>query len=680
MFKLTRGILRKDIPRDKRNLVNDLITLGIVENGKVVKLREEYRVGEIDITKKGFGFLIPIGVNEKDYLIEIPDLHGAGDGDLVIAKLLHRKKRGRKKAEVIYLLEKKFPVRIVYLEFMKRGGTKIPILRNIKTKEPIFVKKQKQLKKLPEGAVLKIDNYTNQILEVLGVLSDPWVDEKISLGLYNKREEFSKRAILEAESFGDRVEREFYPHRIDLTHLPFVTIDPEGAKDHDDAIYFDPEKRELFVAIADVSEYVYPNGAIDREAKERGFSIYFPHKAVPMLPPQLSENLCSLREGEDRLAFVFKISFNPQGEVVDTKLFEGIINSRRKYTYDRIDELLEYWDREKEGKKGFLGEPEDEIDREIGRWLHPLSLLTAQLRQERLKGGLTFESDEIRMKLDENGELAEVKLEEETRSHQLIEECMLLANRGAAEMVENGIYRVHDEPSPTAVTQLMTLLEELGIEVKKGEKRPFPKVVEEIQEQAEEMGLRRYVDKLIIKAQQQAEYSGENRGHFALGFESYTHFTSPIRRYSDLLLHRILKALLRGEKRQLDYLSREVEAVAERLSQLEREAQRVEWDFYDRKFARWGAKHIGEEFEGIIEDPEIPPIARLDDEIFGARIFLEDREKFPLFQRVKFQITQSDIPTAKISGKVTEKLATPYPLGEPISLDEEEEEENGENR
>ncbi|WP_024790030.1 RNB domain-containing ribonuclease [Lebetimonas sp. JH292] len=223
------------------------------------------------------------------------------------------------------------------------------------------------------------------------MLDDPWVDEKISLALYNKKEEFSKFAILEAESYGDFVDKSMYPQRIDLTEKYFCTIDPVSAKDHDDAIYFDKDENALYVAIADVSEYVYLNGNIDKEAKERGFSIYFPHKSVPMLPRALSENICSLKENEDRIKFTFKIVLDKNNNVIKEELFEAIINSKRKYSYERVDEFLA-------GKLENI----DKTDEEILSWLLPLWKKIKHIRYERLKTGLDFESDEIRMSLDEN--------------------------------------------------------------------------------------------------------------------------------------------------------------------------------------------------------------------------------------------------------------------------------------
>ena len=640
-FKLAQGINRKDIPRDKRDVLNDLIALKIVSDGKIIKLKSKYRIGKVDVTKKGFGFLTPLGVKEKDYLIEAYHLNGTSKGDLVVSERVFNKK-GRPKVKVIYILEKAFAYSVVYLTYEIKNGKKVPILKNIKTDQPTFVnEKKKTLKKLPDGAVFKVNNYTAKIEEVLGVLEDAWVDEKISLALYNKKEDFSKNAIREARAFGDFVDKSMYPQRIDLTNLSFCTIDPESAKDHDDAIYFDKEKNELYVAIADVSEYVYLNGNIDKEAKERGFSIYFPHKSVPMLPRELSENICSLKENEDRLAFIFKITLDKNNEVIKAELFEGIINSKRKYSYNRVDEFLD----------GNL-ENLDEIDRKILDWLLPLWGKIKHIRNERLKSGLEFESDEIKMLLDEDGMIEKVEIEKETPSHKLIEDCMLLANKAAAKIIDFGIFRVHEKPSKTSIDELYSELGSLGINVNIDEKN-FVKVVNDIQKQANEIGIKKFVDKLIIRSQQQARYDANNIGHFALGFERYTHFTSPIRRYSDLTLHRILKATIKNDEKKLNYILRNIEALVVKISELEREAMKVEWDFYDRKYARFAKENIGKIYKGIIEDKEVPPIAKvLEDKLLGARVFLKDKEKFNLFDKVDIEIVNANIATAKIRGKV----------------------------
>ncbi len=636
LLKLVRGIDQKDIPREHQALIDDLLRHKILKfDGKIIKLSPKYRVGKLDVAKNGTGFLQQIGIKAKDLLIESKDLAGASKGDLVIARRVFG--GGRPKAKVVYILEKAFRFSVAYFDKEQM------LFLNVKTLQPLSVKASKRsLKQLPDHTVVKVDNENEVIAEVLGVLEDPKVDEKISLALYNKKEEFSKEAELEASAYPQEIYPELYPDRIDLTHLPFCTIDPVSAKDHDDAIYYDTKNNTLYVAIADVSEYVHPMDPIDQEARERGFSIYFPHKSIPMLPRKLSEGICSLKEHQERLAYISKITLGPDLEPLKEELFEGIIKSRRKYSYDRIDQFLA-------GQR----EDIDETDQEILEYLLPLYEVTKRLKQKRLLKGFEFSNPEIRMILDENQELVATQIEEETPSHALIEDCMLLANKATAKMFDYGIFRTHEEPSMEKIEELLSELANIGIFTK--EYNTIHELFLHIQKEAQRLGIKEHVDRLLIRTQKQAGYTAENIGHFGLGFEKYTHFTSPIRRYSDLTLHRLLKALQKGKKKQLDYLLRNIEPLAVKISELEREAAKVEWDFMDRKFARWAKKHIGEHFKAIVTDPQSTPIAQIDDVIKGARIFLPKAE-VELFDRVIVEIVDADLATTKIYAKVIEKI------------------------
>ena len=637
ILRLLKGIEQKDVPREYLPLVDDLIRHKIIKvDGKILKISSKYRVGKIDIARNGTGFLEVLGQKSKDLLIEPEHLGGATRGDLVVAKRIF-KGGGRPKAKVVYILEKAFRFSVAY--FDKKNG----LFFNVKNEVPIVVKtSKKSLKELPDQTVVKVDNEAGIIVEVLGVLEDPKVDEKISLALYNKKEEFAPEAELEASAYPDEIVPELYPERVDLTHLPFCTIDPVTAKDHDDAIYYDVKNRTLYVAIADVSEYVPPMGPIDKEAKERGFSIYLPHKSIPMLPRKLSEGICSLKEGVERLAYVSKIELDENLEPKKEELLEGIIKSRRKYSYDRIDEFLA-------GKLDNV----DEIDQEILDYLLPLYEVTTKLRQKRLQKGFEFTNPEIRMVLDENQELVETVIETETPSHGLIEDCMLLANKATAKMFDFGIFRTHEEPAMEKIEELLDELANVGIFTK--EFNTIHELFLYIQKEADKLGIKEHVDRLLIRTQKQAGYTAENIGHFGLGFEKYTHFTSPIRRYSDLTLHRLLKAIQRGDQKRLDFILKNIEPLTVRISELEREAAKVEWDFMDRKFARWAKKHIGERFEAVVTDPESTPIAQLDDKIKGARIFLPQAE-VELFDRVVIEIIDANLATTKIYAKVVEKL------------------------
>ncbi|MDO4674810.1 ribonuclease R family protein, partial [Campylobacter sp.] len=370
--------------------------------------------------------------------------------------------------------------------------------------------------------------------------------------------------------------------------------------------------------------------AMDKEARSRGFSIYFPHRAIPMLPRALSENICSLRPHEDRLAYCFKLSFDTEFKVIKEELFEALIHSKRRFHYDEVDAILE--------QKPDLGELS---------WLYPLFKLTQKLRAKRLKNAFEFKTEELRMLLDESLSLKATRYERDTPSHNLIEECMLLANKAAAKRIEVGVFRNHLSADGKKIRKLLRELSGLGIDVKF--KANLSELIRDIQVLAAELDLRAEVDKLIIKAQKKAVYASENAGHFGLGFERYTHFTSPIRRYSDLILHRLLKAGENQDAKLYKYLLLNIQSTCENLSTLEREADKVAYDFMDRKFARWAAKNVGQIFEALIIENENVAIARLDDTIKGADVILIG-QRANLFQRVRVRIEDADIVMAKIFG------------------------------
>ena len=598
-------------------------------------LNNGFITGRLDINARGVGFIEVFSDKPmRDIVVESKNLGGAHLGDIVVAHLLSNKK-SRQSAKILAVLE---PANETSLVYLKRFGEAV-LGVNIQNGLSLALKaSQKSLKALPLGTLLKINNANNEITEVLGLITDPNIDEKISLAIYNKKDEFTPACEDEARAWGDAVDPSMYKERVDLQHLPFCTIDPDDAKDFDDAIYYDTSKNELYVAIADVSEYVSAFSATDKEAKNRCFSIYFPHKSVPMLPRTLSENICSLRPDEPRLAFTFKISLNDDLSVKKEELFSAIIKSKKRFTYNEVDKILE-------NKSG--------CEQGILDWLLPLHKITQKLKQIRLKKGFDFRSKELKMSLNDDGLIASTHFESETPSHALIEDCMLLANKAAAKMISKGVFRNHAPADIKKINFLLDDLAALGIEAQY--ESDLALMIAKIQSKANELGIREDADKLIIKAQKRAEYSHTSSGHFGLGFETYTHFTSPIRRYSDLTLHRLLKAQLAKDDKLYNYLLEGIEATCEELNIKEREADKVAFDFMDRKFARWAEQNIGKDFICYISEISEPLIARLDDELKGARIILPNFT-CPLLTRVRVRIISSDIASAKIIGKVVEKL------------------------
>lgn len=629
------GVRVGELSGDFKQVVRELLKCEIIKEYKdKLYLNNGFVFGTIDISSKGTGFLRPFDESfSRDLLIEARDLRGANYGDIVACKLLPIKKK-RPCAKVALVLRRANATSIV---ITKRYGAAV-LGMNVKTGLSVALKaSQKSLKALPLGSVLKIDNENNAIIEVLGHIDDDSVDEKISLALFNKNDEFSAACISEAQANGDIVDASMYPNRVDLREFAFCTIDPIDAKDFDDAIYYDEAENALFVAIADVSEYVFAYSATDKEARNRGFSIYFPHKAVPMLPRNLSENICSLKPNEDRLAFCFKISFDEKGEVRKEELLEAIINSKRRFNYDEVDILLQ--------KKPNLKQLS---------WLYALFERMQKERKRRLKNAFEFRTEELRMSLDDENKLISTRFESDTPAHNLIEDCMLLANKAAARLIDDtGVFRNHLPADSKKIDKLLSELSTLGIDAKK--KSNLAELIRDIQALADELKMRAEVDKLIIKAQKKAEYASVNAGHFGLGFERYTHFTSPIRRYSDLTLHRLLKAKLKNDEKAYKYLLLNIQSTCESLSVLEREADKVAFDFMDRKFARWAKTQIGKKFKAYIVENSGIVIAKLDDEIKGAEVILSENS-LNLLQKIELVITDADIVAAKIFGTFRRSL------------------------
>ncbi|MEA3522040.1 MAG: RNB domain-containing ribonuclease, partial [Campylobacterota bacterium] len=436
-----------------------------------------------------------------------------------------------------------------------------------------------------------------------------------------------------------------YRDRKDLRHLPFCTIDPVTAKDYDDAIYFDVEKSILYVAIADVSEYVTPFGPIDVEAIYRGFSIYLPHRSIPMLPRQLSETLCSLQPHVDRLAYIFEMHIDSETlENRHSEVYEGVIHSQRRFSYEEIDALFE----------NHLHVKKDE--QKVINYLFPLRTLTDRLKIQRLKTGYDFRSKELEMHINDNQELVSTTYAQETPSHALIEDCMLLANKAAAAIYNRGVFRIHEPPSQTKLQNLYQELAGIGIMVEP--KASMKETITSIQDQARERDLESEVDTLIIRAQMRARYAPENSGHFGLGFERYTHFTSPIRRYSDLIVHRLIKAIQADNTEEGSYVLRNIDALTIAISEKERESADIEISYMQRKFARWASLHVNETFKARISTTEPSFKAEIDDTIKGASIEITNALPIMLFDDVTISIDRVNLATARIYGSVIEKVTS----------------------
>ena len=571
------------------------------------ELNSKYKIATLKI-EKNFAILEDLVTPLKNIKIELDELNGAFDGDLVIAKRVFNPK-SKIKAKIIKIISSKKAEILVYVK--DRAFYTV--------KENIRIENKKALT-FNENDVLVVDNKSFEVIKNVGNISDSKVDEFISLYLYKELYRLEKLDFEIDAKMDDKNQR------VDLRELPFCTIDPNSAKDHDDAIYFDKDENILYVAIADVSYFVKEGSDLDKLAFKKSTSIYLPSIVLPMLPPILSEEMCSLKEGLDRYSFVFKLHLDLEKlSVKKAELFEAVINSHKNFSYGRIDRVIE----------GHL-DLYSKLDKEIFDYLIPLYEITKKFRKKRLEKGYDFRTTENRLKL-RNSELESIEVETSTASHQLIEECMLLANIEASKKVSNiAIFRVHEEPSFKAISKLVDDVNILGVNVKL--QKDVHETITHIQKSAKTSMLSAEVDELIIQSQTQAKYSSKNLGHFGLGFSSYSHFTSPIRRYSDLVLHRILKT---------KQTPKNIDEICEHISLNERKVDQLVWDFEDRKYARWANKHIGEELKVKVVDIEKAK-AVCYEKIIGMKVVLENYKGQKLFSKMRVKIKSADLVTKVI--------------------------------
>ncbi|MFW3411740.1 RNB domain-containing ribonuclease [Aliarcobacter butzleri] len=571
------------------------------------ELNSKYKIATLKI-EKNFAILEDLVTPLKNIKIELDELNGAFDGDLVIAKRVFNPK-SKIKAKIIKIISSKKAEILVYVK--DRAFYTV--------KENIRIENKRALT-FNENDVLVVDNKSFEVIKNVGNISDSKVDEFISLYLYKELYRLEKLDFEIDAKMDDKNQR------VDLRELPFCTIDPNSAKDHDDAIYFDKDENILYVAIADVSYFVKEGSDLDKLAFKKSTSIYLPSRVLPMLPPILSEEMCSLKEGLDRYSFVFKLHLDLEKlSVKKAELFEAVINSHKNFSYGRIDRVIE----------GHL-DLYSKLDKEIFDYLIPLYEITKKFRKKRLEKGYDFRTTENRLKL-RNSELESIEVETSTASHQLIEECMLLANIEASKKVSNiAIFRVHEEPSFKAISKLVDDVNILGVNVKL--QKDVHETITHIQKSAKTSMLSAEVDELIIQSQTQAKYSSKNLGHFGLGFSSYSHFTSPIRRYSDLVLHRILKT---------KQTPKNIDEICEHISLNERKVDQLVWDFEDRKYARWANKHIGEELKVKVVDIEKAK-AVCYEKIIGMKVVLENYKGQKLFSKMRVKIKSADLVTKVI--------------------------------
>ncbi len=569
-----------------------------VERGKFLYSEEEILVGRVVPYPAGFGFLEVEGEG-RDLYIPPFEMEKLMAGDRVKVKVVHFK--GKREARVVKILKRA----------RKEIVGKVKKVDEICLLEPlddnahlVFELHKGDCSKVKEGEVVvaRITHYPNgktapkaKVKEVLGNPKEKLIAIEIIIRKYNLPTEYPKEVLEEVKEIPEEIPKSELERRKDLRDQPCFTIDPEKARDFDDAVFVEKTSEgnyRLFVHIADVSYYVRPRTALDREAYKRGFTFYLPDRAIHMLPEKLSANLCSLRPNEDKLAFTCEMVFSPKGDLLYYDIYESVIRSKARLTYNEALSLI-------------VGDPALEKKYsdlvEILRTMEDLYRILSRRRWER--GSIDFDLPEAEVIVDEFGEPTAVVPYERHIAHRIIEHFMISANETVAFHLQSlgypCLYRVHEPPDPERVENLLEILAGLGYEVKKPKEftpKFFQRIIEDFEGRPEEQLVRF----LTLRAMSRAKYSPHNLGHFGLASECYAHFTSPIRRYSDIIVHRLLKKAIKGKPVDYEETIEQLEEAGNHLSQQERLADEVEWEAIDILKARYMRSRIGEEFEGII--------------------------------------------------------------------------------
>jgi len=569
-----------------------------VVRGKFSVETEEIVVGKVIPHPAGFGFLSVEG-REKDLYIPPFELQKVLAGDTVRAKVVEF--RGKKEVRIEKVLRRGRHEVLGKLRKEKDGCFLEPLDGNSHLS---FELSERACSGLREGAVVvaKITQFPKKgspprakVKEVLGHPEERFLAIDILVRKYELQADYPPEVMEEVEAIGEGLPEEEVRRRKDLREQVCFTIDPEKARDFDDAVAIEmtPEGNyRLFVHIADVSYYVRQGTALDREAYRRGFTFYLPDRALHMLPEKLSSNLCSLRPREDRFTFTCEMVFDGRGELLFYDIYESVIRSKARLTYNEALAIIV--------GDPVLEEKYPELVKPL-RTMEDLYRILAKRRWER--GSINFDLPEAEVVVDEYGEPTAVVPYERHIAHKMIEQFMISANETVAMHLEKAgypcLYRIHEPPDEERVENLLEILSGLGYKV--GRPREFsPKFFQKIIEDFEGSQEEKLVSFLILRSMSRAKYSPHNLGHFGLASEHYTHFTSPIRRYPDLIVHRLLKSSLGGEELDYERVLEYLEEAGEYLSARERLADEVEWEAIDVLKARYMRSRLGEVFEGII--------------------------------------------------------------------------------
>ncbi|MGR5167752.1 ribonuclease R [Vibrio astriarenae] len=563
--------------------------------------------------KDGHGWVRPEGSVGKDNDVVLPhhQMKNLIHGDFVLVQPTDNSKRGRREGRLVRVLEER-NTQIVGRFFLEYGYSYVVPDDSRISQDILIPNEHKAGARMGNVVVIEITDrgtrsrgMTGKVVEVLGENMAPGMETQIAIRTHQIPHEWPQEVDKQISGLGEEVPEEAKVGRVDLRELPLVTIDGEDARDFDDAVYCEAKKSggwRLWVAIADVSYYVRPDTALDKEAVERGNSVYFPSQVVPMLPEVLSNGLCSLNPQVDRLCMVCEMTISSTGKLSGYKHYEAVMNSHARLTYNKVNAILE-GDEE-------LGARYEPLIPHLQE-LHKMYKVLKHARDNR--GAIEFET--IETKFIFNAERKIDRIEPVTRNdaHKIIEECMILANIASASLVEKAkepaLYRIHESPGELKLQGFRDFLGELGLELKGG-LEPSPTDYAELVHKISERQDKELIQTMLLRSLKQAVYNADNAGHFGLALKRYAHFTSPIRRYPDLLLHRAIKYLIAkqaGTNKDrwtptggFHYSFDDMDVFGEQCSMTERRADDATREVADWLKCEYMQDHVGEELEGVI--------------------------------------------------------------------------------
>lgn len=590
-------------------ILNELLVegrLSLTKKGKFIKAKHSDKelIGTFISHPKGFGF-VEIDGRDEDLYIPEDFVNGAFHKDTVKVALLSGQNGRRQEAQIIEVLARGMRQIVgIYDKSNKNYGFVIP--DNTKISDDIFVPVERS-KGAVSGhkVVCEITDYgknnrkpEGKVTEILGHANDPGVDIMSIVKGYELPIEFSEKIMNQVERVANEVSEADMVGRRDLRDLQMVTIDGEDAKDLDDAVSLtkDGTYYQLGVHIADVTNYVQENSALDWEARARGTSVYLVDRVIPMLPHKLSNGICSLNAGENRLALSCLMTIDTKGEVVSHEIVESVIKVDRRMSYTSVKKILE---------------DKDEIETKSYQELVPMFELMRELagilREKRKKrGSIDFDFPESKIVLDKQGHPIEIKPYERNVATKIIEDFMLIANETVAEhfhwMELPFLYRTHDNPDPEKISKLSTFIRNFGYSIKNKQEEIHPKELQKLLAKIEDTPEEALISRLTLRSMKQAKYTINCTGHFGLACSYYCHFTSPIRRYPDLQIHRIIKEQIRGRlnEKRIEHYNEILPEVAKHSSEMERRADEAERETDKLKKVEFMEARVGEIYEGII--------------------------------------------------------------------------------